>query len=104
MMMNDMNYACFLPTGNPGAEIQLGKLAVGGFHKTKTKHFQRRITDCSIVFQINNSVNLACFLNIMVYMVYMVSHIIGRVKNLHTAPLNHMNTLHYTKYTKLCSF
>lgn len=42
------------------AKIELGKLAVGGVTQTKTKtdiaiqnvHFQRRITDYSIVFQI----------------------------------------------------
>ncbi len=47
--------------------LQLGKLAVGGFHKSKTQtnipawnaHFQRRITDRSIVFQINKYINLA---------------------------------------------
>ncbi len=28
---------CFPPTGNPGVEIQLGKLAVGGVHKPKQR-------------------------------------------------------------------
>ncbi len=73
------------------AEIQLGKLLVGGFHKPKQRqtfrpgtHFQRRITDCSIGFQINTHVNLASFLNIWKHMVFLC---FSRVKNLHTAPL-----------------
>ncbi len=33
-------------------------------HSGPDTHFQRRITDCSIVFQINKYVNLQCFLNI----------------------------------------
>ncbi len=75
-----------------GAEIQLGNLAVGGFHKPKqtdipalNAHFQRRITDCSIVFQINKYVNLTCFLNICKHIMEFLCF--SRVKNIHTAPL-----------------
>ncbi len=76
-----------------GAEIQLGKLAVGGFSQTitntdipgRTAHIQRRITDCSIVFQINKYVNLTCFLNVCKHI--MVFLCFSRVKILHTAPL-----------------
>ncbi len=74
-----------------GAKIQLGKLALDGFPKPKhinipglNAHFQRRITDCSIVFQINKYVNLACFLNICKHMIFFG---FSRVKNLYTAPL-----------------
>ncbi len=71
---NEWHEICcvFRQLATHGAEIQLGKLAVGGFHKPKQRptfrppntHFQRRITDCCIVFQIDKYVNLACFLNI----------------------------------------
>ncbi len=55
-----------------GVEILLGKLVVGGITQTKTKtdiptwntHLKSRITSCTIVFQKNKYVNLACFLNI----------------------------------------
>ncbi len=33
MTMDETKYAVFSTTGNSGAEIQLGELAVGGFHK-----------------------------------------------------------------------
>ncbi len=73
--------------------IQLGKTGSGRVSQTKTQtdiparnaHFQRRITDCGIVFQINKYVNLACFLNICKHI--MVFLCFSRVKNLHTAPL-----------------
>ncbi len=51
----------------------------------RTAHFQRRITDCSIVFQINKYVTLTCFLNICKHI--MVFLCFSRVKILHTAPL-----------------
>ncbi len=54
-------------------------------HSSQTAHFQRRITDCSIVFQINKYVNLTCFLNICKHI--MVFLCFSRVKILHTAPL-----------------
>ena len=91
---NELNEICcvFLQLATQCAEIQLGKLAVGGFHKSKqtdiptwNAHFQRRITDCSIVFQINKYVNLTCFLNICKHI--MVFLCFSRVKILHTAPL-----------------
>ncbi len=54
-------------------------------HSGPKAHFQRRITDCSIVFQINKYVNLTCFLNVCKHI--MVFLCFSRVKILHTAPL-----------------
>ncbi len=54
-------------------------------HSGPDAHFQRRITDCSIVFQINKYVNLTCFLNICKHIMVFVCF--SRVKILHTAPL-----------------
>ncbi len=51
----------------------------------RNAHFQRRITDCSIVFKINTYVNLTCFLNVCKHI--MVFLCFSRVKILHTAPL-----------------
>ncbi len=51
----------------------------------RNAHFQMRITDCSIVFQINKYVNLTCFLNICKHI--MVFLCFSRVKNLRAAPL-----------------
>ncbi len=98
---------CFPPTGNRCAKIQLGKLAVGGFHKPKqtdtlapNAHFQRRITDCSIVFQINKYVNLAITLNtckhIMAFLCFSI------VKHLHTAPLTKKHLHKFYIHTTRC--
>ncbi len=55
-------------------------------HSGRNAHFQRRITECSIVFQINKYVTLTCFLNVCKHI--MVFLCFSRVKILHTAHLN----------------
>ncbi len=60
-------------------------------HSGPDAHFQRRITDCSIVFQINKYVNLTCFLNVCKHI--MVFLCFSRVKILHTAPLKRVSPL-----------
>ncbi len=93
MTMNEMKYAVFSANWQPGVpKYNWVNWQWGGFTtKTQTDipgqkaHFQRRITDCSIVFQINKYVKLACFLNICKHI--MVFLCFSRVKNVHTAPL-----------------
>ncbi len=68
-------------------EIQLGKLTVGGVTQIKTKtdipkehSFQNQIICCSIVFQRNKYVNLACILKIC-------------TKKIHIVPKTHFGTI-----------
>ncbi len=89
---NEMLYVfCQLATRR--AETQLGKLALGGFHKPKQTDIsdqnafsKENISDCSIDFQLNKYVNLACFLNICKHI--MVCLCFSTVRILHTAPLS----------------
>ncbi len=66
-----LEHAVFSTNWQPGVEILLGKWAVGGVTQTKTKtdiltqkHISNRTTGCSIVFQRNKYVNLACVFSI----------------------------------------
>ncbi len=93
MTMNEIKYAVFSGNWQPGVakynwvnwqwvESQtITNTDIPG----RTAHIQRRITNYSIVFQINKYVNLACFLNICKHI--MVFLCFSRVKILHTAPL-----------------
>ncbi len=89
---HDWNMLCLPSTDNPGCRNTIGQTGSGRVTQTKTEtdvlarkaHFQRWITDCSIVFKINKYVNLACFLLSCKHMVFVC---FSRVKNLHTAPL-----------------
>ncbi len=91
--MNDMKYAAFSANWQPGVpKYNWVNWQWAGFtnhnkhrHSGRTAHIQRRITNYSIVFQINKYVNLACFLNICKHI--MVFLCFSRVKILHTAPL-----------------
>ncbi len=93
-MMNEIKYAVFSTNWQPGVlKYNWVNWQWAGFTTITntdilgwTAHIQRRITDCSIVFQINKYVNLACFLNICKHI--MVFLCFSRVKILHTAPLN----------------
>ncbi len=94
MTMNEMKYAVFSANWQPGVpKYNWVNWQWAGFtnhnkhrHSGPDAHIQRRITDCSIVFQINKYVNLTCFLNICKHI--MVFLCFSRVKILHTAPLN----------------
>ncbi len=91
--MNEMKYAAFSANWQPGVpKYNWVNWQWAGFtnHTNtdipgRTAHIQRRITNYSIVFQINKYVNLACFLNICKHI--MVFLCFSRVKILHTAPL-----------------
>ncbi len=93
MTLNEIKYAVFSANWQPGVpKYNWVNWQWAGFtnhnkhrYSGPNPHFQRRITDCSIVFQINNYVNLACFLNICKHI--MVFLCFSRVKILHTAPL-----------------
>ncbi len=93
MKMNEIKYAVFSANWQPRVpKYNWVNWQWAGFtnhnkhrHSGRNTHFQRRITDCSIVFQINKYVNLACFLNICKHI--MVFLCFSRVKILHTAPL-----------------
>ncbi len=94
MTMNGIKYAVFSANWQPGVlKYNWVNWQWAGFtnhnkhrHSGPDAHFQRRITDCSIVFQINKYVNLTCFLNICKHI--MVFLCFSRVKILHTAPLS----------------
>ncbi len=91
MTVNEIKYAVFCVNWQPGCRNTIGQTGSGPVSQTKrytdiparNACFQRRISDCSMVFQINKYVNLACFLNfckhIMVFLCF------SRVKILHTA-------------------
>ncbi len=91
--MTEMKYAVFFANWQPGVPKYNWVNWQWWVTQTKTEtdiptrnaHFQRRITDCSIVFQINKYVNLACFLHICKHIIVFLCF--SRVKNLHIAPL-----------------
>ncbi len=93
MTMNDIKYAVFSANWQPGVpkynwvnwQWAVSQTITNTDITGRNAHFQWRITDCSIVFQINKYVNLACFLNICKHI--MVFLCFSRVKNLPTAPL-----------------
>ncbi len=86
--MNDMKYAVFFANWQPVVPKYnwLNWQWPGFTNQNRDRHsgpertFQRRITDCSIVFLIEKYVNLACFLNICKHI--MVFLCFSRVKNL----------------------
>ncbi len=82
--MTEMKYAVFSANWQPGVpKYNWVNWQWVGYTDQNRQHFQRTITDCSIVFQINKYVNLACFLHICKHI--MVFLCFSRVKNLHTA-------------------
>ncbi len=93
VMMNEMKYSVFSANWQPVVpKYYWVNWQWAGFtnhnkhrHSGPDVHFQRRITDCSIVFQINKYVNLTCFLTVCKHI--MVFLCFSRVKILHTAPL-----------------
>ncbi len=109
MTMNEIKYAVFSANWQPGVpKYNWVNWQWAGF-KTITNtdipgrnvHFQRRITDCSILFQINKYVNLTCFLNVCKHIMVFVCF--SRVKILYTAPLNIYKFKYLIRYTALCN-
>ncbi len=90
MTMNEMKCSVFSANWQPGVPKYNGRGQVSQTITNtdilgRTTHFQRRITDCSIVFQINKYVNLICFLNVCKHIMFLFCF--SSVKILHTAPL-----------------
>ncbi len=94
MTVNEMKCAVFFANWQPGEPKYnwVSQTITNTDIPGRNTHFQRRITDCSIVFQINKYVNLACFLNICKHI--MVFLCFSRVKILHTAPLTFSTCFH----------
>ncbi len=87
MTMNEIKYPVFSANWQPRVpKYNWVNWQWVGFTNHMACNAHLRITDCSIVFQINKYVNLACFLNICKHI--MVFLCFSRVKILHTAPLN----------------